>query len=246
MVDLPYNHIPVDPYELGTPITAADLQEASRDEIIERYVALHGIIAATSYEASHDQLTGLPNRRWLEAKLANEVDRAPGQFSLLFLDLDGLKATNDTHGHQAGDELIQKSAHIFDGSLRSSLATDQQVSLQKDQRVNGQNARDASSRVAVRLAGDELVGFLSGVSSPDVLANIIARVQANLAKAGVEASIGGVVHVPGQTGAELISTADTMMYEQKQVRKAAQEARLPLRKRIAAKAGRLLTGYAKN
>ena len=72
--------------------------------------------------AIRDGLTGLYNRRHGEGKLADEVDRAikfKRKLSLLFIDLDHFKFFNDTHGHQAGDEVLHSL-----GKLMSSVARD--------------------------------------------------------------------------------------------------------------------------
>src|ERR1043165_3400601 len=58
--------------------------------------------------ARHDTLTGLPNRRFFEEKLAEQLGKASEQqpLTVLLLDLDGFKQVNDTHGHAAGDKAL--------------------------------------------------------------------------------------------------------------------------------------------
>jgi diguanylate cyclase (GGDEF)-like protein/PAS domain S-box-containing protein len=74
------------------------------------------------WEASHDALTGLVNRREFEARLQRTLIRAqhPGgdAAALLFLDLDQFKIVNDTCGHAAGDELLKLLAHSYQEHLR--------------------------------------------------------------------------------------------------------------------------------
>ena len=73
--------------------------------------------------ATTDTLTGLPNRYQLGILLdqANRSAKRTGaQHALVFLDLDGFKLVNDTHGHSVGDELITAVGHKLDESLRSS------------------------------------------------------------------------------------------------------------------------------
>jgi diguanylate cyclase (GGDEF)-like protein len=69
-----------------------------------------------------DSLTGLPNRRYLEERLAEELNRSKRYdypMSFLMIDIDDFKAYNDTNGHQAGDVALQITAHCLKGALRA-------------------------------------------------------------------------------------------------------------------------------
>ncbi len=72
--------------------------------------------------AFHDSLTGLPNRRRLQDRLHDALDRANAgrshEFSLLFLDFDHFKAINDTLGHRAGDEFLARTSQLLQHQLR--------------------------------------------------------------------------------------------------------------------------------
>ena len=73
--------------------------------------------------ALHDVLTGLPNRRLFQDRLASALERARRtgtQAALLVLDLDRFKQVNDTMGHHVGDLLLQQVAKIFSGRVRRS------------------------------------------------------------------------------------------------------------------------------
>ena len=76
-----------------------------------------------SYQASHDALTGLINRREFENRLVASVDELksdPSQsHALVYLDLDQFKVVNDTFGHTAGDELLRQLADIVRSKIRS-------------------------------------------------------------------------------------------------------------------------------
>jgi diguanylate cyclase (GGDEF)-like protein len=73
------------------------------------------------FQANHDPLTGLINRREFEQRLERALTNAHAggeTFSLLFIDLDRFKPVNDTCGHLAGDELLRQIARLFQGRLR--------------------------------------------------------------------------------------------------------------------------------
>jgi diguanylate cyclase (GGDEF)-like protein len=70
-----------------------------------------------------DPLTGLPNRRYLEERLTEELNRSKRydyQMSFLMIDIDDFKAYNDNNGHQAGDLALQITAHCLKAALRSA------------------------------------------------------------------------------------------------------------------------------
>ena len=63
--------------------------------------------------ASHDQHTGLANRHWLNKFLPGVIARArhdQAGFVIMFIDVDAFKEVNDSHGHSAGDQLLQLDA----------------------------------------------------------------------------------------------------------------------------------------
>ncbi|MFN9472901.1 diguanylate cyclase domain-containing protein [Acidovorax sp.] len=69
-------------------------------------------------ETHHDALTGLHNRRALQAQL-RDLASNPGTHGLLFIDLDGFKSVNDMAGHAAGDEVLRQVAGLLRGSVRT-------------------------------------------------------------------------------------------------------------------------------
>ena len=80
-------------------------------------------IANLSWQASHDALTGLANRREFEQHLDQALGRmasGKGRHSLMFLDLDQFKLVNDTCGHAAGDELLRHICAVLQAGLRES------------------------------------------------------------------------------------------------------------------------------
>ena len=74
-----------------------------------------------SWTASHDELTGLVNRREFELRLAKALGDAstPGPSAALFIDLDRFKAVNDSAGHAAGDEMLRHVAEILSARARA-------------------------------------------------------------------------------------------------------------------------------
>ncbi|WP_317659203.1 EAL domain-containing protein [Pseudomonas sp. KU43P] len=78
-------------------------------------------IANLSWQATHDALTGLANRREFEYRLEqalNGLVRQAGRHALMFLDLDQFKLVNDTCGHAAGDELLRHICAVLQSGLR--------------------------------------------------------------------------------------------------------------------------------
>ena len=95
---------------LGTVLIFHDVTESKR------------LMRRLGYEASHDALTGLVNRREFEIRLGRALERAcstsGGNAALLYLDLDQFKIVNDTCGHSAGDELLKLLANSYAEHVR--------------------------------------------------------------------------------------------------------------------------------
>lgn len=84
---------------------------------------LRALAQQLSWQASHDSLTGLVNRRELERRLGGLVDTAHNQGKqhvLLYIDLDNFKTVNDSCGHTAGDELLRHLAKLMGTRIRGS------------------------------------------------------------------------------------------------------------------------------
>ena len=84
---------------------------------------LRGLARDMSYQASHDMLTGLVNRREFEIRTVQAIETAQRegvQHALCYLDLDQFKVVNDTSGHIAGDELLKQLANVLQARIRES------------------------------------------------------------------------------------------------------------------------------
>ena len=84
---------------------------------------LRGLTRQMTYQASHDALTGLVNRREFERRLREAMDSAQtgdAAHALCYLDLDRFKVVNDTCGHTAGDNMLREVATIIKDAVRDS------------------------------------------------------------------------------------------------------------------------------
>jgi diguanylate cyclase (GGDEF)-like protein/PAS domain S-box-containing protein len=84
---------------------------------------VRGLARQMSYQASHDALTGLLNRREFERRLQDSLDtahRGDSQSVLCYLDLDRFKTINDSSGHQAGDAMLREAAKLLRDAVRDS------------------------------------------------------------------------------------------------------------------------------
>ena len=149
-------------------------------------------------QALKDALTGLPNRRLFQDRVAHalaRVQRRPEALAVLFVDLDGFKDVNDTVGHAAGDELLGAVAE----RLRATLRT---------------------ADTAARLGGDEFAILIEDVQRDDEAIAVADRLLTALAVPfelrgkphTVGASIGIAMGGAGDTVNELLRNADLAMY----------------------------------
>lgn len=153
--------------------------------------------------ASHDSLTGLPNRAFLVERLSHALSlaqRKKHRIALLFLDLDRFKHVNDTVGHEAGDQLLQTVTARLSSCIRE---TD----------------------TLARLGGDEFVVLAEGFDDASYLTGLAQRMLGVISEPfhlrGYEyylgVSIGISVHPDdGEDGNTLLRCADSAMYAAKE------------------------------
>ncbi len=155
-----------------------------------------------SYEASHDALTGLYNRRAFESRIKRVLQRVgkrPERYALCYVDLDQFKIINETCGHVAGDELLKHLAGALERTLRGG-------------------------DVLARLGGDEFGLLLRIDDADEAHANakrLLAAIQAfrfewGASQLEVDASVGLVMlEDAARDTAEVMSAADTACYTAK-------------------------------
>jgi diguanylate cyclase (GGDEF)-like protein/PAS domain S-box-containing protein len=104
------------------PIALPDGSVAGAVLVLHDVTEAKRLLRRLGFEASHDALTGLVNRREFEARLQRAIEHAcqPGgaPCALLYLDLDQFKVVNDTCGHAAGDELLRQLAGLYASHVR--------------------------------------------------------------------------------------------------------------------------------
>jgi len=173
--------------------TQAELAGAQQREQHSRFLAFH------------DDLTALPNRRFFLERLGSALetqDAPPASVAVIYLDLDGFKALNDTHGHTIGDALLSLIATRLAHALR---------------------AQDLVSRIG----GDEFACLITGVSSRECLQRIAltlfeavtATFKLGELAVNVRPSLGVAMSpMDGTTVEALMQAADSAMYVAKRSR----------------------------
>jgi diguanylate cyclase (GGDEF)-like protein/PAS domain S-box-containing protein len=164
------------------------------------------------FQANYDMLTGLPNRTLFNDRLelaAAGAKRNQTMLALMFIDLDGFKAINDTLGHDAGDLLLKGAA----GRLRKCVR---------------------ESDTVARLGGDEFTIIMSNIESADTAGQVAQRIidsltvpfdlsgdDARSREGRVSASIGiGILPDHGACAEDVLRNADAAMYHAKEQGKA--------------------------
>lgn len=174
-----------------------------------RYVdALHDLTLRKENEnkilhlATHDSLTGLPNRMLLQDRIQQAIARAqrhPGLLAVMFVDLDNFKTINDSLGHDIGDSLLKSVAERIARCIRDE-------------------------DTVARQGGDEFIVVLDELNDPKDAADIAKKILDALGKPysigerelHTGASIGIAVYpMDGQRVDELLKNSDTAMYHAK-------------------------------
>lgn len=184
------------------PTNSGDLTHQGTDEVLRQVTAelarMRAELDESTRLATHDALTGLPNRRTITERLASAIERSEGRgVAVMFIDVDRFKVINDLYGHEVGDQVLCEVA----GRLRAAVGESGEVG---------------------RLGGDEFVVVVHQASR-DRLVTLASRV---LEWAGPTIDIGhrvlpltlsiGVAPATGShTAAQLLDRADAAMYRAK-------------------------------
>jgi diguanylate cyclase (GGDEF)-like protein/PAS domain S-box-containing protein len=107
----------------ASPIRNEALELVGAVVLLHDVTELRGLARQMSYQATHDALTGLVNRREFERRLEEAIEsghRGDGQHVLCYLDLDRFKVVNDTSGHLAGDSMLREVAKVLRDAVRDS------------------------------------------------------------------------------------------------------------------------------
>ena len=183
-------------------ITASDTTTISNEieALIEAQVSLR--TQELFRQANYDDLTHLPNRAYFNATLESlivDAKQSVGEFTLLFLDLDGFKNINDSFGHHAGDELLRNvSARVISAVREGDIVS--------------------------RLGGDEFVVLLAGELKRDEIEGICSRIICEVRRSywidqndiQISTSI-GVARYPmdANSSSELVEKSDKALYASK-------------------------------
>jgi diguanylate cyclase (GGDEF)-like protein/PAS domain S-box-containing protein len=157
------------------------------------------------YLSTHDVLTGLYNRNFFETEMERLQNSRMEPVNVMMIDVNGMKSTNDTYGHAAGDELLRRSAQVLRMSFRKE-------------------------DIIARIGGDEFVVLFHGSIS---IQDAVNRVKDCLAEhnhwyegPALSLAIGAASGTKGSLLLELFKKADQQMYKEKvRTRKARPEAR---------------------
>lgn len=141
-------------------VSVGILREEKRKQAVLTWTVINvtdqrGLAQELAYQAIHDALTGLPNRRALDEEMEKAMARALRHKRLLavaILDLDGFKSVNDTFGHETGDDVLRTVAHRLREAVRK---TD----------------------FVARFGGDEFVLILEGFVGMDELEVVFAKIE---------------------------------------------------------------------
>ena len=169
-------------------------ENSSKADAIERLAKLQEV-------ALLDPVTGVGNRRYLEARLHAALDgfrRYGWNFGMLFLDVDNFKQVNDSYGHDTGDKVLRMVARTLGGKLRASDSLG-------------------------RWGGEEFLALISNTNADNLRATAersrklvaLSSLQVKASRIEVTISVGATMVQAGDTPDSLVERADRLMYQAK-------------------------------
>ncbi len=199
-------------YEEELSITAIKNTQGEITHFISQFLDISDLKKAQAdalHQATHDFLTGLPNRKLLLQKLSEEFARAQRHHfydAFLFIDLDDFKKVNDVYGHAVGDALLSELADRLRANSRKEdyaarISGDEFCMIVTEVGANEHAATQATRQVCKQL--------LHSLGRPYTVENVTLNVSVSV----------GIKLFPGsetQTIEETINSADTAMYEAKE------------------------------
>lgn len=159
------------------------------------------ILRQSRFDANHDPLTGMANRTLFHISLRQQLAlcrRNKTELCLLYIDLDGFKAVNDTHGHEVGDQLLREVTLRLAGAIRDSDIT---------ARLGGDEFAIALINSDQAKATEFATRLIETISAPYLLGDIETRISASIGVAGYPASASDID--------TLLRRADQAMYKAK-------------------------------
>lgn len=181
------------------------------------------------YELAYvDRTTQLPNREFFRKELTRAIRRAVRQKvtgGLLFVDLDGFKRVNDTHGHDAGDAILSQFSERLANVLRAEdLIAFKAMNAMETEEGDSDHA-NKNKQMLARLGGDEFTVLLSEIREPTDAATVSQRIieavsepfDINGAKINIGASVGiAIFPRDGSDYQTILKSADMAMYQAKE------------------------------
>lgn len=158
----------------GATVKFPPLGLSEADEVAMALTNAAEILGRVQHEAQHDVLTGLANRGLFNELLQQQLKvskRITGSLAVLYIDLDGFKAVNDTYGHETGDILLKSVAARIQVNIRES---DLAARMGGDEFavILIQPGKDGAVLVASKLVQSLSVPFPTGPHSLEISASI--------------------------------------------------------------------------
>jgi diguanylate cyclase (GGDEF)-like protein len=189
----------------GASVEVPPLGLVEADEVGQALTKASALLSQAQHDAQHDALTGLANRALFNEIVRQQLtilNRSNGNLAVLYIDLDGFKAVNDTHGHQVGDALLKAVAARIQVKIREG-------------------------DLAARLGGDEFAAILiqpGAAGAATVAGKLVESLSIAFPLGSISVSISASIGValypgPATTTESLLASADDAMYKAKKAGK---------------------------